>query len=384
MATIKDYSAAYEAAKKKGDTAGMNAAHAAADKIRGGETITKVVNGKYVQETVHPSWIPKGDTGKPADGNNNTGGYGQPVMVKDNSQAAKAAYIASQLGQLGINYATNKANIDTAYNRNLSNAGVQKDVINDQFGDIKQDVNQSTFDAMRYNKQMGSQRGITNSAQMLGADVATQRAGNNQMFAAEKDKNLAINGIQSFITQLGEAYGVDKNTLESNYGTAKLKAMSDGELMALESQLKVDMFNAGALNQFSLADKNYTNTLNLNTMQNDFTAGQNELNRGFEKSENALNRNFTAEQSALDRGLSSRLASISASNQSSMFKQQQSAGLINDYVSQVLLGFDKGGKLTPAQTQMLNNAAYQAGTSGSVDAFNKLVGNLNTGISYMK
>ena len=306
----------------------------------------------------------------------------KPREVADNSQAAKKAYIEGQLGQLQMNFNTNKANIDNSYNRNLSNADTQKNLVNDQFSDIKEGIGQENFNNMRYNKQMGVQRGITSSAQMLGADVATQRAGNNATFAAEKDKNLAINGIQSFITQLGEAYGVDQQTLENNYGTAKLKAMSDGELMALESQLKVDMFNASQVNQFSLADKNYGQNVALNQMNNDFTSGENALNRNFTSSESDKARNFTAEQNELDRGLSARLASISSSNQNSMFKQQMAADAIQGYLGQVMLGYQNSGSLTSSQMQALNQAAYGAINSGSVDGFNNLVSNFNKPKSY--
>lgn len=370
MESISDYSKAYEKAKLNKDTAGMAAAHAAADKIRGYGTTTQVVNGKYQQVRTTPEVVQPPEAIKPRE-------------VQDNSQAAKKAYIESQLGQLKMNYNTNKANIDTAFNRNLSNADIQKNVVNDQFGDIKEGIGQSNFDALRYNKEMGANRGITSSAQMLGADVAAQKAGNAQLFAAEKDKNLAINGIQTFISQLGEAYGVDQQTLESNYGTAKLKAMSDGELMALESQLKVDMFNASNVNQFSLADKTYGQNVALNNANNAFTSSENQLNRDFTGSQAGLDRAFTAEQNKLSNDLQRSLASISAGNQSSMFKQQMAADVLQGYVSQVITGYQNSGSLTPSQMQSLNQAAYGAMNSGDVTNFNNLVSNFNKPKGYV-
>ena len=284
-----------------------------------------------------------------------------PETIVDNSAQAKKAFIESQLAQLGMNYNSGLSNIENAYTKNLSNADQQKNLVANQYANIEGDVNQATFDALRYNKAMGSQRGITSSAQMLGADVSSQRAGNQQLFKAEQDKNTAVNNIQSFITQLGEAYGVDKTTLENNYGSAKLKAMSDGELMALESQLKVDMFNKEQLNQFSMADKTYAQNLNLNKINNEFTSGESEKARAFQTEQAALDRSFSKSQSA-----------ISQSNATSLQKQQQLRELNGEYMQNKMNRFINTGSLTNAQINSLESAMYSSMQSGDMSSFNSI------------
>lgn len=138
------------------------------------------------------------------------------------------------------------------------------------------------------------------------------RAGANQQYAAQKDRDNAVNNIQQLITDLGAAYGADKTTLEANYGSAKLKAMSDGELMALETQLKVDMFNAEMAGQFQMADKNYANQVELAKM-----------NQGFTKENMASQNAFTMEMAKYQNDFQARQNAISRSSANAAQKEAQ-------------------------------------------------------------
>lgn len=79
MATIDVYKKQYEAAKAKGDKAGMEAAHKAADQIRGVQTTTQVVNGQYTQVPNKPT---------PPKDNEPGGGFGGWDMQSDNTDTA--------------------------------------------------------------------------------------------------------------------------------------------------------------------------------------------------------------------------------------------------------------------------------------------------------
>ena len=356
MATkgIADYGKDYERAKKAGDYAGMKAANEAANAIRTSQGQTTYNASKDIYNTAEKSAklsaVMSGGTGisgsngywtdssgnrisqaqglagvnvdskyvnaliggttnqynqdvRNAAGSSGGGGsaYNGNQYVQNPAEEMRKRYIESQLAQLDINKRTQETTIDNAYRKNLTAYDQQKGLLGNQYQEAMGQINQSTFDQLRYSKELGSNRGITNSAQMQAQDRAVMRSGANQQYTAQKDRDNAVNNIQQLITDLGAAYGADKSTLEANYGQAKLKAMSDGELMALETQLKVDMFNAEMAGQFQMADKNYANQVELAKMnqgfnqenmktQNDFTMTMAKYQNDFQANQNAIAR----------------------------------------------------------------------------------------------
>ena len=354
MATksIADYGKEYEAAKKAGNYAGMKAANEAANAIRAsqgqsaynasadiykaaeksaklsaamsggtglsgsngywtdaaGNRITQEqglaginVDPKYVNALIGGTTNQYNQDVRNAAGSSGGSKYQGNQYVTNPAEEMRKRYIESQLAQLDINKRTQETAIDNAYRKNLTAYDQQQGKLGSQYQEALGQINQSTFDQLRYSKELGANRGITNSAQMQAQDRAVMRAGANQQYAAQKDRDAAVNNIQQLITDLGAAYGADKATLEANYGSAKLKAMSDGELMALETQLKVDMFNAEMAGQFQMADKNYANQVELAKMNQGWNVENTKLQHSLNMEMAKYQNDFQARQNAISR-----------------------------------------------------------------------------------
>lgn len=421
MATksIADYGKEYEAAKKAGNYAGMKAANEAANAIRAsqGQSVYNASSDIYkaAEKSAKLSAVMSGGTGisgsngywTDSSGNRisqaqglagvnvdpkyvnaliggTTGQYNQDVRnaagssgssggskyqgnqyVQNPAEEMRRRYIESQLAQLDINKRTQETTIDNAYRKNLTAYDQQQGKLGAQYQEALGQIDQSTFDQLRYSKELGSNRGITNSAQMQAQDRAVMRAGSQQRYAAQKDRDNAVNNIQQLITDLGAAYGADKATLEANYGSAKLKAMSDGELMALETQLKVDMFNAEMAGQFQMADKNYANQVELAKMNQGWNVDNTKLQHSLNMEMAKYQNDFQAKQNAI-----SRSAATAAQKQAQYL--QNNIGYAEAIASTWLT---RNPNASQAQTNALNKALGSVIQGGDPSAVEKVLSN---------
>ena len=427
MATksIADYGKEYEAAKKSGNYAGMKAANEAANAIRAsqgqsaynassdiyktaeksaklsaamsggtglsgsngywtdasGNRITQEqglagvnVDSKYVNALIGGTTNQYTQDVRNAAGSSGGGSqYQGNQYVTNPAEEMRKRYIESQLAQLDINKRTQETTIDNAYQKNLTAYDQQQGKLGSQYQEALGQINQSTFDQLRYSKELGANRGITNSAQMQAQDRAVMRSGANQQYAAQKDRDSAVNNIQQLITDLGAAYGADKATLEANYGSAKLKAMSDGELMALETQLKVDMFNAEMAGQFQMADKNYANQVELAKMNQGFTKENMATQNAFSMEMAKYQNDFQAQQNSISR------SSANAAQKSAQYLQNN-IGYAQAIASTWLT---RNPNASQSQTNALNKAlgaVYQGGDPSSVE---KVLGNFEVQMTPM-
>lgn len=418
MATksIADYGKEYEAAKKAGNYAGMKAANEAANAIRAsqgqsaynasadiyktaeksaklsaamsggtglsgsngywtdaaGNRISQEqglagikVDSKYVNALIGGTTNQYNQDVRNAAGSSGGGGnrYQGNQYVTNPAEEMRRRYIESQLAQLEINKRNQETTIDNAYRKNLTAYDQQQSKLGNQYQEALGQINQSTFDQLRYSKELGANRGITNSAQMQAQDRAVMRAGSQQQYAAQKDRDAAVNNIQQLITDLGAAYGADKATLEANYGSAKLKAMSDGELMALETQLKVDMFNAEMAGQFQMADKNYANQVELAKMNQGWNVDNAKLQHSLNMEMAKYQNDFQARQNAI-----SRSAATAAQKQAQYL--QNNIGYAEAIASTWLT---RNPNASQSQTNALNKALGSVIQGGDPSAVEKVL-----------
>src|SRR5665647_409546 len=238
MATINDYSAAYEAAKKIGNTAGMESAHASADALRGSPTTTKVVNGNYEQV---PTWL----TNAPRV---------QPAVQPATQQAPVNQWTAAEKARLKAIEATKQGTLDA-----LKRSGVEAQ---NQYNTGSALLGGQTQTGRKSLAEYLSQRGLTGSG--IGAQGEINAIGNLQQglggLEATREGTLAniqaqrVAAENAALTQQADLAGIQ----EQRQIDAQDKATTEARAMDLAA------IQAGAYNQDVQAEINRRMAINPN------------------------------------------------------------------------------------------------------------------------
>lgn len=258
----------------------------------------------------------------------NTGVVNTPMeQVQFDEDAYKQQKLDALIAELTGQYNTNSANLDKTYNTNVSTANKQIEDVKGQYLDTINQLDEDTYNAYKLANQRASARGLTNSNQgeamlnTIAVNSSKQRADVNS------DRDSTINDIQTKINELGANYGIDNDTLEKNFGSDRLKAMSQTELEAIQMKLDTSKYNVDWANKYKLQD--YTNQ---------FTAKENQLNRDTtnRNADNAIKSNEKIAQldndtkkwiSQLDNDTQKYVAGLSASAQTACARIGASSSL---------------------------------------------------------
>src|SRR5665647_2495068 len=232
MATINDYSAAYEAAKKIGNTAGMESAHASADALRGSPTTTKVVNGNYEQV---PTWL----TNAPRV---------QPAVQPATQQAPVNQWTAAEKARLKAIEATKQGTLDA-----LKRSGVEAQ---NQYNTGSAMLGGQTQTGRRSLAEYLSQRGLTGSG--IGAQGEINAIGNLQQglggLEATREGTLAniqaqrVDAENQALSQQADLAGVQEQRQIDAQATALAQDIAQIQAEAYNQDIQAEINRRMAIN----------------------------------------------------------------------------------------------------------------------------------------
>ena len=206
----------------------------------------------------------------------------------------------------------------------------QSALINKQYKEQNDAIDQQTFNQYKYNNQMGAQRGVSASAQQTAMDNHVGQLSAGLFNQNSQNRNDSLNTLRNKIAmgmvELDSQYSSDltnlqisamkqANDMRMNMAGKELEfatSMAD-KLMAQQmrnNELQFETERDKEMYRAQLAQKLYEMQFNVyNQMDNrNHQANEAQKDRDFRASESALDRAFRAEQAALDRALSQSLS----------------------------------------------------------------------------
>lgn len=206
----------------------------------------------------------------------------------------------------------------------------QSALINKQYKEQNDAIDQQTFNQYKYNNQMGAQRGVSASAQQTAMDNHVGQLSASLFNQNSQNRNDSLNTLRNKIAmgmvELDSQYSSDltnlqvnamkqANDMRMNMAGKELEfatSMAD-KLMAQQmrnNELQFETERDKEMYRAQLTQKLYEMQFDVyNQMDNrNHQSNEAQKDRDFRASESALDRAFRAEQAALDRALSQSLS----------------------------------------------------------------------------
>lgn len=206
----------------------------------------------------------------------------------------------------------------------------QSTLINKQYKEQNDAIDQQTFNQYKYNNQMGAQRGVSASAQQTAMDNHVGQLSAGLFNQNSQNRNDSLNTLRNKIAmgmvELDSQYSSDltnlqisamkqANDMRMNMAGKELEfatSMAD-KLMAQQmrnNELQFETERDKEMYRAQLTQKLYEMQFDVyNQMDNrNHQSNEAQKDRDFRASESALDRAFRAEQAALDRALSQSLS----------------------------------------------------------------------------
>ena len=206
----------------------------------------------------------------------------------------------------------------------------QSALINKQYKEQNDAIDQQTFNQYKYNNQMGAQRGVSASAQQTAMDNHVGQLSAGLFNQNSQNRNDSLNTLRNKIAmgmvELDSQYSSDltnlqisamkqANDMRMNMAGKELEfatSMAD-KLMAQQmrnNELQFETERDKEMYRAQLTQKLYEMQFNgYNQMDNrNHQSNEAQKDRDVRASESALDRAFRAEQAALDRALSQSLS----------------------------------------------------------------------------
>ena len=206
----------------------------------------------------------------------------------------------------------------------------QSALINKQYKEQNDAIDQQTFNQYKYNNQMGAQRGVSSSAQQTAMDNHVGQLSAGLFNQNSQNRNDSLNTLRNKIAmgmvELDSQYSSDLTNLQISamkQANEMRMSMADKQfqfatnmadkLMAQQmrnNELQFETERDKEMYRAQLTQKLYEMQFDVYNQMDSRNHQSNEAqkDRDFRASESALDRAFRAEQAALDRALSQSLS----------------------------------------------------------------------------
>jgi len=180
---------------------------------------------------------------------------GKPLTY-DTAEAWKEKYIEQQLALLQQNYDSDLANLLKAYEQNQTLGQNELSRVTADYNKNILNLYDDVYSQRKMAMQNAGRNGSTSTAQTLAASNASLYQAADKVAELTADRDVLKESIQRELNNLSADYNIDKATLEKNFNSAKLNAMSTGELQYLDAVLNIDKYNADLWNSLSESQTN--------------------------------------------------------------------------------------------------------------------------------
>lgn len=358
MATIDNYKAAYDAAKAKGDTAGMNAAHASAEAIRAQQGYSGGVDGD--------AYVPlSGNAGNSTSGTASTTGSGGYVPLGNYNDQGASSQSQALINSIKQQYEAAKS--QGAPQSHLDSLHQQAESIRSQYGySGGVDGTQGIFldDPNKYNKQPIA----APTSQSTYVDSLYEAQRRAALAALKSAYNQNVIDLDAQAAKIPQTYQAARNQTAA--------AAQQGQAAFDERAVAMGL-NSGAGGQAALAmtNQNTANQNTINTQQanavNDLdttrlkisTAYQNDIAQAIAQGDTARAQALYQEAVRVDNGLVQQSMSQAdenyrywATNSNQQSQMAETLAKFGDFSGYLAAGY------TPQQVEYMKQAWSAANT----------------------
>lgn len=279
-------------------------------------------------------------------------------------QNSAQAQIGSQTAQLGFARDQALADIDRALNQAVANGEMSIRQAQQQFEAAQKEIQHQAYIDSEHTNLTAYDRGIQNSAQMIGLMQGDQARTNNRISTAMTTRDQAINEINHQLNSLKYDAEVNRGLANSqyNYGLAGAQgdiyanmynqmAQMDYESWNKLQDQNFNLYGQQLQQQYNLETMNMANKFDLNklsiqqkyqleqmataqgydlqnmSLQQQYQLAQMAQSFGYDMSLQSSNQNFQAGQNALDRNVQFQLQQMRQNHDLSMLSAEQQAQL---------------------------------------------------------